>query len=146
VSDEGETGPPVTVQVSRHYNAPPEKVFDAWTNPEVARKFFFATPGGEMVRAETDPRPGGKFVFTDRREDQDIEHSGEYLTVERPRRLVFRFRVPKFTKEFTTVAIDIKPNGEGCDVTLTHAGVWADYEDRTKSGWTMILNNLAKAL
>lgn len=44
------------------------------------------------------------------------------------------------------VAIEISPQGTGCELTLTHEAPaeWADYADRTK--WTKITDELAKAL
>lgn len=84
------------VRVSRHLDASPEQVFDAWLNPEIARKFLFATPTGQMVRAMINVRVGGSFVFIDRREGEDIEHKGMYLEITRPSHLVFSFYVPKY--------------------------------------------------
>lgn len=136
----------VTVRVTRRFSASPERVFDAWLDVEKARKFLFATPTGKMVRAEIDPRVGGRFLFTDRRDGEDVEHSGEYVEIERPRRLVFDFRVEKYSSETTRIAIAIAPLESGCELTLTHEGVWVDYSERTQSGWTMILDGLAKAI
>jgi hypothetical protein len=64
----------------------------------------------------------------------------------RPKRLVFRFLVPKYSPIHTQVAIDIVPAGEGCDLTLVHQGVLPEYEDRTESGWVAILDALAAEL
>src|SRR5436305_647957 len=112
------------VRVTRRYDAPPEAVFDAWLDPTRARKFLFATPSGQMVRVDIDGRAGGAFVITERRGGEDIEHAGEYLEVERPRRIAFVFAVPKFSTERTHVTIDIAPTGDGgAELTLTHEGV-----------------------
>jgi uncharacterized protein YndB with AHSA1/START domain len=99
-----------------------------------------------MVRGEIDARVGGKFVFVDRRDGEDIEHVGEYLEIDRPRLLVFTFAVPKFSTQRTTVSIDIVPDGAGCALTLTHEGVLPDYASRTEHGWGKILDGLAGAL
>jgi len=104
----------VTITATHRYAAPPEKVFDAWLDPAIARRFAFATPTGQMIVAEIDPRVGGKFTFTDRRPDMgDVAHVGEYLEIERPRRLKFSFGVPQFNPDFTTVTLDFKPAGGG---------------------------------
>jgi uncharacterized protein YndB with AHSA1/START domain len=137
--------PPILLRVTRRFAAPPERVFDAWLNPDTARRFFFATAAGQMVRAEIDPRVGGRFVFVDRRGNVDVEHVGEYLEIDRPRRLAFRFSAGA---EPTRVTIEITPLDTGCELTLTHemSPAWADFRDRTEAGWTSMLDGLAAAL
>jgi uncharacterized protein YndB with AHSA1/START domain len=136
----------VAVHVSRRFAASPERAFDAWLEPARAGRFLFATESGAMVRAEIDPRVGGAFAFVDRRQGRDIEHVGEYLAIERPRRLVFSFAVPQYSPERTRVTVEIAPHGTGCALTLTHEGVLPDYASRTGEGWTGILDRLAEVL
>ncbi len=111
-----------------------------------ARSWLFATPTGAMVRAEIDARVGGRFCFVDRRDGHDVEHVGEYVEIDRPRRLVFSFAVPQFSAEFTRVTIDIAAEATGCDLTLTHENVIPEYAQRTAQGWTGILAGLAATL
>ena len=99
-----------------------------------------------MVWAEIDARIGGSFVFVDRRGGKDVEHVGEYLEIDRPPRLVFTIRVPKFSTVSTHVTIDIVPLESGCVLTLTHEGVLPDYQNRAEAGWSKILGTLATAL
>ena len=136
----------VTLQVKHSYTASPERVFDAFLDPAKARKFLFATPTGEVVKCEIDPKVGGKFNVTDRRDGEDVAHVGEYLEIDRPRRLAFTFGVPKYSDAFTKVTIDIVPTDKGCDLTLTHEGVLPEYADKAPEGWKMILSGLEPAL
>jgi uncharacterized protein YndB with AHSA1/START domain len=136
-----------TVRLTRRFAVSPETLFDAWLDSKVAGRFLFATPTGTMVKAETDPRVGGAFVFVDRRPDMgDVEHTGTYLEIDRPRRLVFEFCVPKYERQLTRVAIDIAPDGDGSILTLTHDGVFEAYAKQTEHGWGLILDALGKAL
>ncbi|MDP3174301.1 MAG: SRPBCC domain-containing protein [Phenylobacterium sp.] len=138
---------PATVQVICRFEASPERVFDAWLDPALAGRFLFATPTGTMITVEIDPKVGGRFTFIEHRPEQgDIEHIGEYLVIERPRRLSFTFAVPEFSEAYTTVSFEITPAGAGCNLALTHEGVLPDYETQTAEGWTRILDALAKAL
>jgi uncharacterized protein YndB with AHSA1/START domain len=135
--------PTRTLKLTRRIAASPERVFDAWLDPRVARQWLFATPTGKMVRAEIDARVGGRFNFTDRRDGQDVEHVGEYLEIDRPRRLVFTFSVPQYSDEVTRVTIDIAPTADGCELTLTHGNVLAEWFEQTRSGWIKLLGDLA---
>jgi uncharacterized protein YndB with AHSA1/START domain len=138
---------PDKLVVTHRYDAPPERVFDAWLDPKLAARFLFATPTGQMVKAEIDARVGGRFTFTDRRpEDGDVAHVGQYLEIDRPRRLVFEFAVPQYDPRLTTVTIEIAPAGSGCELTLSHDGVPPEWTAQTKQGWTMILESLAKVM
>lgn len=135
-----------TVRVTRRFEASPERVFDAWLDPEKAGKFLFAAPTGRMVRADVEARVGGTYRFVDRRDGEDVEHTGEYLEIDRPRRLVFTLSVPKYSSEITRVTIEIAPLGAGCELTLSHEGVLADWTDRTEEGWAGILDGLGATL
>jgi uncharacterized protein YndB with AHSA1/START domain len=135
--------PRAVVRVTRRFSGSPQRVFDAWLDASTAGKWLFATPSGQMVRVEIDPRVGGRFNFVDRRDGEDIEHTGEYHEIDPPRRLVFSFSVPKFSSENTRVTIEVAPLEKGCELTLTHENVYRDYASRTEAGWTNILAALA---
>ncbi len=132
--------------VSRHFTVPAENVFNAFVQPDEARRFLFATDTGEMVRADIDARVGGGFNLTDRRPDVgDVEHIGRYLEVEPPQRLVFLVRAAPYQDEDAKVSILITPKGGECDLDLTvMADVkWRDHVEKTRAGWSTILDNLA---
>ncbi len=134
------------VTVTHRYGISPERVFDAFLDVKTARRFLFATPAGAMITAEIDARVGGRFEFTERRPDMgDVRHVGEYLEIKRPKRLVFTFGVPQLDPRMTTVTIEIRPQGVGCELTLTHEGVPPDYVERTRDGWSRILASLEPA-
>jgi uncharacterized protein YndB with AHSA1/START domain len=141
-------GPNVAVRVTRRFTAPPERVFDAWLDARTAGRWLFATPGGQMVRAEADPRVGGRFTFTDRRDGEEVEHTGEYLEIDRPRRLVFTFGIPASSPDFDRVTVEIVPLETGCELTLTHEmkPEWGEYAGRAEAGWAGILDGLAASL
>ena len=131
------------IEVVHRYAAPPEEVFDAWLDPAKARRFLFATPTGQGIRCDIDPTVGGRFAIVDRRPAMgDVEHVGEYLEIDRPRRLVFTFGVPQFDPAMTRVEIAFVPDGSGSRLTLTHTGVAEAWKDETPKGWAMILGAL----
>jgi len=135
-----------SVVVTQRYEAAPERVFDAFLDVAIARRFLFATATGEMIEAEIDPRVGGRYAFTERRPDMgEVRHIGQYLEIDRPRRLVFSFGVPQFDPRMTTVTVEIRPVAGGCELTLTNDGVPPDYMDGNKDGWTRILKGLLPA-
>jgi uncharacterized protein YndB with AHSA1/START domain len=138
--------PAVTVSVSRGFDARAEIVFDAWFDAAHAGRWLFATPSGDMVRATIDARVGGTFIFIDRRDGEDVAHTGEYLAIERPQHLAFDFAVPQYSPDITRVSIDIVPRPSGCELTLTHQGVAPEYAERAAAGWRSILDGLAATL
>jgi uncharacterized protein YndB with AHSA1/START domain len=135
------TGSPLVM--SRTYATTPEHLFDAWVDPEKAKDFLFATPDGTMQRVEIDPRVGGRFRIDEQRKSGLACHYGEYLAIDRPRRLVFGFTTDP-AQPMTEVAIAFEPADEGSRLTLSQVipPQWEDFRDRTRKGWTMILDAL----
>lgn len=136
---------PVRVTIERHLAATPETVFDAWLDPEGVGRWLFATPDGVMEKVEIDPRVGGGFTIVERRGADPAQHFGEYVAIDRPCLLAFDFWT-SFSAERTRIEVTIVPDGDGSLLTLRHEGVWADYEARTRQGWTTILDGLARSL
>jgi len=136
--------------IKRNYAFPAERVFDAWLTPEVTRRWLFTTDDSEVIRCEIDARVGGKFEIVDKRDSGEfkgeIRHVGEYLEIDRPRRLVFTFGVPQFDPRMTRVEIDIMGKGAGCELTLTHHGVPDEWQAPTTEGWTKLLGNLEREI
>jgi uncharacterized protein YndB with AHSA1/START domain len=132
----------VTLRVRHRFSASAERVYDAWLDPEKASKFFFATATGTIVRCEIDARVGGGFTLVDRRDGEDVAHTGTYLELDRPRRIVFSFSVEKYSKDVSRVTIDIAPLAQGCEVTITHdiPAKHADSAQRTSDGWARMLD------
>lgn len=135
-----------TVQVTRRFSASAERVFDAWLDPNTAGKWLFATPTGKMSKVKIGARVGGSYLIVECREGTDVEHIGEYLEIDRPRRLVFTLKVPKYSQEISKVTIEIRALESACELTLTHEGVLADYIASTTSGWNRILDQLSATL
>jgi len=133
------------IRVSRGFAAPAETVFDAWLDRSSVGKWLFATPEGEMIRVELDPRVGGQFEIVERREGRDVAHVGRYEAIERPRRLVFTLAVPLYSPKSEQVEIDILREQAGCRLTLaqTFAPDAPASPDRIARGWSSMLDALA---
>ncbi len=78
-----------TLSFTRIIDAPPSKVFDAWTKPELITQWFAPKPY-TTPKAEIDLRVGGANNITMRSpEGQDMPNQGTYLEIVPNRKLVF---------------------------------------------------------
>ena len=132
--------------ITRAFDASPERLFDAWTDPATAGRWLFTSPASQAHTAELDVRVGGRWVITDRRDGVDYRALGEYLEVERPFRLVFTFGMPQFSPEFDTVTVEIRPEGSGSVVTLKQERLPAELVPATRDGWAEMFDALADVL
>ncbi len=137
----------LTLNVSRVINAPIEKVFDAWLDPKMLTQFILPMPGMPQPEVENKPQQGGSFTIVMHVGDNEIPHTGEYLEVSRPDKLVFSWVSP-FSTECSTVTIVFSELDDGMtNVELTHVR-FIDEEARSdhEGGWTNILEKLGDVL
>jgi len=78
--------------VKRTFNAPARIVFDAWTKPELLKRWWAPKSFGvTFLSCEADVRAGGRyrFVFGHAASEQPMEFFGRYLEVTPPSHLVW---------------------------------------------------------
>jgi uncharacterized protein YndB with AHSA1/START domain len=150
MSEGAKPTPNIKVSVTRHIDASPERVFDAWLDPEMIGRWMFgpALREEEVLRIVADARVGGAFSFLVRRQGEEIDHVGKYREIDRPRRLVFTWGISGESEDESLVIIEIVPQETGAELSLTHEmdAKWADYASRTEAGWTKMLDALAATL
>jgi uncharacterized protein YndB with AHSA1/START domain len=138
-------GPRESASITRRFDAPSERLFDAWVDPETASKWLFTTKTSK-AEYELDTRVGGSYTITRRRGGKQYVAVGKYLEIDRPRRLVFTFAMPQFAADADTVIVEIMPDGDGCTLTVTQEGLRPGYATSTVKGWSKMFDALVQAL
>jgi uncharacterized protein YndB with AHSA1/START domain len=110
------------VVMKRVFDAPRRLVFDAFTKPELIRRWLLGPDGWTMPVCEVDLRVGGKFHYLWRNdaEGQECELHGEYRDIAEPERIVHaeRFEEAWYPAEaIVTTAFD--EAGGATTVTMT---------------------------
>jgi uncharacterized protein YndB with AHSA1/START domain len=108
------------VVVTRHFDAPPEAVYRAHTEPALLQKWLLGPDGWTMPVCVSEARPGGKirFEWTDGK-GGGFHLTGEYLELEPFSRIVHveRMHMPDPTPD-NRVETTFKPDGNGTLFTL----------------------------
>jgi len=134
----------LTVNIDKVINASIEKVFDAWLNPQLLSLFMRGMPEMSESEVEIDPREGGHFTFIMHLGERKIPHTGTYLKIIRPDRLVFTWISEYSVVDNSTVTLNFTKIAEDkTKLSLTHVR-FIDEEARTghEGGWKCVLDNL----
>jgi uncharacterized protein YndB with AHSA1/START domain len=83
-----------SLRLERTYDATAEEVFDAWTNPDVLRRWWVVQETWRTPVADVDLRPGGRYRLSMEDPASGVVRTvgGEYLEVLRPERLVYTWQ------------------------------------------------------
>lgn len=138
--------------LSRVINAPREKLFKAWTDPELLKQWFAPLPYTTPV-AQLDVRPGGSNLIVMRGPDgSDMPNRGVYLEVVKNERLVITDAYTKAwepsEKPFMTVLLTFEDlNGKTRYTARVRHWTVADREAHEKmgfhQGWGQCADQLA---
>jgi uncharacterized protein YndB with AHSA1/START domain len=136
-----------SLTIKRRFDAPPAKVFSAWIDPEKVKRWM--GPGEvKVLRAESDPRTGGRYRWLMQSPDgEQHDVSGVYREVIPDRKLVFTWAWKSTPERESLVTVEIKPDGAGSLMTLTHELFFDDAaRDRHQHGWSGAMDKLEKYL
>ncbi len=146
----------ITLTMSKSFEVEADKVFSAWIQPDLMKKWLFTMEMTNKV-AESDAKEGGSWEIVDHREGKDYRAIGEYRVIDAPNKLVKTFRMPQFSDTEDVLTISFEPTESGCNMTFVqkivvpHEEGWTpedidkackEYHDGSKAGWEMMFEGL----
>jgi uncharacterized protein YndB with AHSA1/START domain len=137
-----------TLRMERTFQAPAQAVFDAFTSPEVMRRWWHVEHDWSTAVAEVDLRLGGAVRVVMRAPDgTDYGGGGVYTEIEPPHRLAFTWLWDgNDTRQL--IEIDFEETAAGATlVRFTHSGLWDEEAVRSHDeGWSASFDLLDAAL
>jgi uncharacterized protein YndB with AHSA1/START domain len=137
------------LRLERVYDAAPEAVFDAFTDPAAQRELYADAPDW-VVESRIDLRVGGRWTisFGPPGAPPAVE-TCVFEVVERPRRLVYAstMQLPDGTKVDTAMEVrfDAEPGGRTRLTVIQRNFPTAALRDEFADGWPSILDGLGRA-
>jgi uncharacterized protein YndB with AHSA1/START domain len=121
-------------------NAPMEKVWAAWNEPQHLTKWTFASDDWHAPHAETDLRTGGKFKTRMEAKDGSFgfDFGGTYTEVKNHELIEYDMDDKRHVK----IVFEQLP--EGVKITETFDAETQNSEEMQRDGWQSILNNFKK--
>ena len=128
-------------EIRRRLDAPVAEVFRWWTDPD--RLSEWMTPVG-AAEVEVDLRVGGVLRVVMRGAGMVIQHTGEFLEIDVPRRLTFTWHSPYTGEEGSLVTVEFEPDGENATrLRLFHSKVPEHVAGTHQAGWGTMIDRLA---
>jgi uncharacterized protein YndB with AHSA1/START domain len=141
--------PATRLHLEKVLPAPPERVFDAFTDPEQLRRWW--GPVGFTVQSlELDAVEGAPYRIAMLAPDGDVFHiRGAFRIVEAPRRLAYTFvyEEPDPDDRETLVTVTFEPSDGGTRLVLDQQPFRTTARlELHRVGWTETLERLAQSL
>jgi uncharacterized protein YndB with AHSA1/START domain len=136
------------LRIERSFAAPAEAVFDAWTSPEVMRRWFHCGPDWDTPVAEVDLRVGGAVRIVMRRPDgSQAAANGVYTMIDRPHRLVMRWTFDDEPSNQQLLELAFSEAEGTTTVVLINSDISTDERrDDQDTGWRGCLDQLERLL
>jgi uncharacterized protein YndB with AHSA1/START domain len=135
--------------LERTIAAPPEKVFDAFTQAATLASWFGPSDDYTCTVPVIEPRAGGRYRIEMRHSGGNVHVvSGVYEEVVRPRRLIFSFAWENMPERGNSrVTVSFEPAGAGTKLVLFQEQLpTAETREAHTAGWTGCLSKLVKLL
>ena len=139
------------LRIERWFRAAPEDVFDAWTCPEVLRRWWTAYRGWVPSECSVDLRVGGRYRLGMRdKNGNEYVVEGTYEAIQRP--LLLRYTWCWQDDELhpglnSLVSVRFSAEKGGTTVLLEHSGLASGRSvTRHRTGWDGTLASLEQAV
>jgi uncharacterized protein YndB with AHSA1/START domain len=129
-----------TITVETTVNAPIEKVWEFWNDPQHIVEWAFASNDWEAPSAENDLKVGGKFktVMAAKDKSTSFDFNGIYTNVKKHELIEYNI------EDGRHVSITFAEVPGGIKITETFEMEHENSEEKQRSGWQAILENFKK--
>jgi len=135
---------PHHVEILRRLPVPIGELFRWWTEADLPEEWM--SPVG-TVEAETDLRVGGALRIVMKSGDTAIPHTGAFIEIDTPTRLVFTWVSPYTGTDPSLVTVELEPDGENAtQLRLVHSQLPGAVAPSHRDGWGTMLDRLAFGL
>lgn len=137
-----------SIHISWKFSRPPVKVWQAWTDPAIAKLWFGSDPNGKVLDAKLDVQVNGSFSVTFANSDgKEFTAQGIYKEVNEPKRLVFTWGWANQPDVAELISLQFTPNEHGTLMRFEQSNIdpqttLHNYEE----GWRSTFQKLEKAL
>lgn len=133
-----------SLSLTRRFNAPPEKVYAAWADPEKLIQWFGpASVEAGSVKADIDLRAGGRYCISFNANGNYNEVGGVYREVVPNERLVFTWAWHSTPERESLVSISIRSEAAGTLLIFKHEQFAdATARDNHERGWNELFAKL----
>lgn len=138
----------LTLRIERTFEASIEEVFDAWTSPEVMRRWFHCDPDWQTPEAEVDLRVGGKVRVLMRKPDgSTVGAHGEFTLIDPPNKLVMTWFFDDDPSNEQLVDLTFTESAGATTVVLVNRRISTEERrDNQETGWRGCLDELERLL
>ena len=128
-------------------HAPVEKVWQAWTEPNIIMKWFGSDPKGEVLSAKLDVRQGGNFEVTFKDSDQ-AEHTcyGIYTEIEKLSKLAFTWHWKSEPGTESFIVLLLTEEGKSTKMEFKHMNLGSGSKHDYAKGWQSTFLKLEQIL
>ena len=131
------------VEVRRLVAAPVAEVFRWWSEPLLLERWM--SPVG-TVEAEIDLRVGGKLRIVMKGAAMQIDHRGQFVEIDPPRRLAFTWE-SIYTNGPSLVTVSFEPDGDAATrVVIVHSRLSPEAAASHAGGWAAMVDRLGREL
>ena len=136
------------VRIDRSFRAPAVDVFDAWTNPEVLRRWYRCGSEWTTPEVEVDPRVGGAIRVRMRGPDgTECGARGTFTLIDRPHWLMMTWTFDREPSNEQLLVLSFSESAGVTTVVLINSRIAREERrDLQDAGWHACLGQLGRVL
>jgi uncharacterized protein YndB with AHSA1/START domain len=111
------------IELHHDFAVPTENVFNAWTDPEIMKRWMFTGESNDIIQVINSLEQNGAYSVIKKGENGEwVDHHGTYREIARPNLLSFSLEASEKFAGISSVVIRIMPTENGSHMSFLQTG------------------------